>query len=39
MKTRSLAVLTMANIILEAKNSASSIKLRNEDGREQVVKP
>jgi len=26
-------------VILEAKGTASSLKLRNEDGREQVVKP
>ena len=26
-------------IILESKDSSSSLKLRNEDGREQVVKP
>ncbi|HET6900405.1 MAG TPA: hypothetical protein VFK70_18785 [Vicinamibacteria bacterium] len=26
-------------VILEAKDSSSSLKLRNEDGREQVVKP
>ena len=27
------------DVILEAKDSSSSLKLRNEDGREQVVKP
>ena len=26
-------------VILEAKGKASSLKLRNEDGREQVIKP
>lgn len=26
-------------VILEAKGTASSLKLRNEDGREQIVKP
>ncbi len=27
------------NVILEAKGTASSLRLRNEDGREQIVKP
>jgi len=26
-------------VVLEAKGRASSLKLRNEDGKEQVVKP
>ena len=30
---------TYRRLILEAKGTASSLKLRNEDGREQVIKP
>jgi hypothetical protein len=36
----SLAVLTLANlVVLISKDTSSSLKLRNEDGREQTVKP